>query len=394
VTVFDAIVPRTGRRRALTRAICLLAMGVLGVSCGGAPQPGDPDLSIELRWIKGYGGESRSEVETGLLWTLSFLGATLPEGAPDPLSWRDNVVTLRLDHAGIDADVLPHWERLFALMKASEEYRAMRAFDIGRFVALTLCSSNHYYSLTGADTRYERAYANHVFAPERVAIVESAVAHGNRLLEIAEGPTVPDIAFIAHEGIGSISQGTFVAKERELLDVMANGQLRFALYGADGSLKPSADRTLTAAGKPSKCLWCHETHLLSPIEGRTSLPGYGSLGAFERRIATRMEELRIARGALTSRIAFRREQDHTYAELLYMAFYEPSAERLAREWSVPVARVQEALSRLPTHAHDEFDFLGQRLYRRRDVDALAPYGVLEPPTDPREPSAYEPDLLR
>jgi hypothetical protein len=80
--------------------------------------------------------------------------------------------------------------------------------------------------------------------------------------------------------------------------------------------------------------------------------------------------------------------------LLYSAFYEPSAERVAREWSVPVARVKETLSRLPTHAHDEFDFLGQRLYRRSDIDTLAPYGVLEPPTDPREPSAYEPDLLR
>jgi hypothetical protein len=49
---------------------------------------------------------------------------------------------------------------------------------------------------------------------------------------------------------------------------------------------------------------------------------------------------------------------------------------------------------VPTHAPEEFAFLGPRLYRRTDVDPLAPYAVLEPPTDPREPSAYEPDLLR
>jgi hypothetical protein len=376
------------------RAIALLAIGLLVGSCAERPPPGDPALAIELRWIKGYDRESRTDVETGLLWSLSFLGATLPMTSPDPLSWSGNVVTLRLDLAGIDADALPHWERLLALLKASGEYQATGALDIGRFVALSLCSSNHYYALTGAEPRYERAYASRAFAPERVAVVESAVAPGNRLLEIGEGPMLADIAFVGHEGTGSLLQDTFVADERELLDIMANGQLRFALYSADGTLEPAADHTLTPAGKPSKCLWCHETHLLRPYKGRTSVPGYLPLGRFEQRIADRMEELRIARSKLVSRIDFRREQDHTYAELLYIAFYEPSAERVAREWGLPVARVEEALSRLPTHAHDELDFLGQRLYRRSDIDALAPYGVLEPPTDPREPSAYEPDLLR
>jgi hypothetical protein len=106
-----------------------------------------------------------------------------------------------------------------------------------------------------------------------------------------------------------------------------------------------------------------------------------------------MQELRLARSKLSSRIDFKRAQDHTYAELLYITFYEPSAERIAGEWNVPVAQVREALSGLPTHAHDEFDFLGPQLYRRSDVDRLTPYRVLAPPTDPREPSAYEPDFL-
>jgi hypothetical protein len=175
---------------------------------------------------------------------------------------------------------------------------------------------------------------------------------------------------------------------------MANGQLRFALYSEDGALKPAANRTLTAAGKPAKCLWCHEIALSSPFSGRTSVAGYGSLGEFERLIAQRMDALRSARSKLDSRIDFARTQDHTYAELLYISFYEPSAERIAREWNVPVGRVLEALTGLPTHAHREFAFLGAQLYRRSDIDALAPYGVLAPPTDPREPSAYEPDLLR
>ena len=382
------------RRAALPRAICLLAIALLAGSCGDTPPPGDPDFSIELRWLKSYGRESRSDVETGLLWTLSFLGAALPDEGVHPLSWRGNVLTLHLDRAGIDASSLPNWKRLLAAMKASEEYRAAGGLDIGRFVALTLCSPNHYYALTGADTRFEQAYARHTFARERAAIVESAVSHGDRLIEVAEGPTTADIAFIAHEGPGSISLGTFVVEEHEFLDVMANGQLRFALYDANGALKPAANRTLTAAGKPGKCLWCHEIALSRPFNGRTSVPGHGSLGEFERLIAQRMDSLHSARSRLDARIDFARTQDHTLAELLYISFYEPSAERIAGEWNVPVARVREALTGLPTHAHDEFDFLGARLYRRSDIDILAPYGVLAPPTDPREPSAYEPDLLR
>jgi len=372
----------------------MLSVALLAGSCSAPPPPSDPDLSIELRWIKSYSRESRSDVEVGLLWTLSFLGAALPAAGPDALSWRANVVTLRLDHAGIGPEVLPQWKRLLASLKASEEYRDMGALDVGRFVALTLCSSNHYYALTGAETSYERAYARHEFAAQHFAIVESSVSHGNRLIEAAEGSSTADIAFIAQEGGGSVSLRTFAVEEHELLDVMANGQLRFALYGADGALKPAASKSRTAAGKPAKCLWCHEIALSRPFDGRTSVPRYGSLDEFDRIIAQRTEVLRRARSRLGSRIDFARTQDHTYAELLYISFYEPSLERIAGEWNVPVAQARESLATLPTHAHEEFDFLGGRLYRRSDIDSLGPYAVLATPEDPREPSAYEPDLLR
>ena len=391
--MYERLAAHIGFRREWAPAIIVI-LALLTGSCSAPPPSSDPDLSIELRWIKSYSRESRSDVEVGLLWALSFLGARLPVDGPDPLSWRANVVTLRLDHVGIGREVLPQWKRLLASMKASEEYRDMGALDVGRFVAMTLCSSNHYYALTGAETSYERAYARRAFAPQHVAIVESSVSHGDRLIEVANGPAAADTAFIAHEGPGSISLGTFVVEEHELLDVMANGQLRFSLYGADGALKPAANSTRTAAGKPGKCLWCHEIALSRPFDGRTSVPGYVSLGDFERLIAQRMDALQSARATLDSRIDFARTQDHTYAELLYISFYEPSAERIAREWNVPVARVREALTGLPTHRHHEFDFFGDQLYRRSDIDSLAPYGVLAPPTDPREPSAYEPDLLR
>ncbi len=122
-----------GRRVALTRALCLLA----------APRCWSEAATTlrhrATRTSRSSCGGSKATavrldptVETELLWTLSFLGAALPE-SPNPLTWRGNVVTLRLDHAGIEADALPHWERLFASMKASEEYRVIGTLDIGRF---------------------------------------------------------------------------------------------------------------------------------------------------------------------------------------------------------------------------------------------------------------------
>ncbi len=255
---------------------------------------------------------------------------------------------------------------------------------------MTLCSPNHYYALTGADRRYEHAYARHAFARERVAVVESAVSHGDRLVEIAG--RVRSLSSLPTKGPAGISQDTFVAGTR-FLGVMANGQLRFALYDEGGALKVAADRALTAASTPEQVPVVPRDGAIEAIQRPNQRPRL----RLPRRIrgANCQPEGRIAGRQVEAGLADRlHAQDHTYAELLYITFYEPSTERVARERNVPVARVREMLSGLPTHAHHEFDFLGPQLYRRSDIDAMAPYGVLEPPTDPREPSAYEPDLLR
>ncbi|MDX1440486.1 MAG: hypothetical protein R3284_11345 [Rubricoccaceae bacterium] len=366
--------------------------------CGCVENGDSPDLDealvIELRWIKSYPDERRSDIETGLLWTLSFLGADLSRDEPSPISWADNLVILRLDRAGFNSESLSSWAVLISAMKASQEYAVNGSFDIGRFVALTLCSPHHYYALTGASSRYEDARARYRFDPQPVAVIESSVAYGNRLVEIPEGDSSADFAYIAHEGVGSIQQGSFRVVEHELLDLMPNGQLRFALYDLAGELKHSADDTLTAAGKPSKCLWCHETELSRPFMGRTSVSGYHSLNEFEARIAGQSEMLEAARARLRSRIDFSRKQDHTLAEFLYLGFYAPSAERVSVEWNVSVERAREILEGLPTHAHDEFPVLGAELYQRSNVDPLAPYEVIEVPKDPRESSVNEPNLLR
>jgi hypothetical protein len=92
-------------------------------------------------------------------------------------------------------------------------------------------------------------------------------------------------------------------------------------------------------------------------------------------------------------VDFRRTEDHTYAELLYLSFAEPSAARLALEWNMPEEKVQALLAGVKTHAQHERKYLGDRLYDRAEIDRFAPYQTIRVPSQTREAGGYEPNLI-
>ena len=370
-------------------AVRFLAMAALLVSCArDAGPPTDPRDVIELRWVKAYPRESKSDVETGLLWSLSLLGARLPRDAA-VVVWHGDRMTLDLAHAQVLEGTGPAWRQLVAAMKGSGEYRVHGALDVGRFLAVALGSSNHYYALTGANPHYADARARYHFESKPAAIARSAVALGNRRIEISAAHDAAQIAFVAYEGHGSLADGTFVPRELELLDTMPNGQLRFALYDLDGHLKNGASKDLTTAGKPAKCMWCHESGLQHTFIEFPGVAGFNDRREFDALVAQRRDLLLAYRDGLDTQIEYRHRQDHTYGELLYLTFEEPSRERLAAEWGVSIDRAAELLRGKPTHAHAEFAYLGRELYQRADVDNLAPYAVLRAPLSIREESGPE-----
>jgi hypothetical protein len=382
----------------------LLAVPVLsGLSaCGRADRsfaPRDPDLVIKLRWIKSYAGQSKSDVNTGLFWALSFLGAKVPVDAA-VISWDGTMVTLDLDAAGVPQASQAAWKQLLQVLKSSEESRLMGGIDIGRFVFLSLCSSHQYYALTGVAPTYAEFRARHQFAPKQVAIVESAIARGNRLIEVGKGEGIESVAFVAFEGAGSLRDHTFQKADIETLDVMENGQLRFGLYDLQGRLEEATTPALTAAGKPSKCLWCHEVNVQPPFTNVTDLEGYYSTREFNGLVANAMQVIAGYRKTLASKVDFtRRLQEHWNAEALYFSFAEPTASRLAEEWNIPIDKVKQLLAGhdLKTHPRSErldAEILGGNLYDRRDVDSLAPYAAIRGPSDMQELSSYEPNLLQ
>jgi hypothetical protein len=266
-------------------------------------------------------------------------------------------------------------------------------------VFLSLCSPYQYYALTGVSATYPEFRAKHEFADKQVAIVESAVAHGNRLIEVGKGTGINSVAFVAFEGAGSLQDRSFRKADIETLDLMENGQLRFGLYNLEGHLKAATTSALTAAGKPSKCLWCHEINLQPPFRNVTDLEGYYSTKEFKGLVADATRVMAAYRKTLASQVDFTRLQDHSNAEDLYLSFAEPTASRLAAEWNLPLERVKQLLdgNHLKTHLHSERiddGMLGDDLYNRSEVDSLAPYPVLRGPSDMREASDFEPNLLR
>jgi len=275
----------------------------------------------------------------------------------------------------------------------------MGGIDIGRFVLLSLCSPHQYYALTGISRTYQEFRARHEFEPRQVAIVESAVSHGNRLIEVGKGNSINSVAFVAYEGSGALKDRSFQKLDIETLDIMENGQLRFGIYELDGHLKETATRALTEAGKPSKCLWCHEINLQPPFKNVTDLQGYYSTKEFREFVGRARRVIASYRTTLASKVDFTRWDDHSDAEDLYLSFAEPTASRLAAEWNIPLADVKHMLEsrNLKTHSHNERigdAILGDDLYDRNDVDALAPYATIRGPSDMREASSYEPNLLQ
>jgi hypothetical protein len=390
------------RSRAIRMASVLAVVLLLGISGCNRPNqsltPKDPSLVIKLRWIKSYPGQTRSQVNTGLFWALSFLGAKLPADAA-VISWDGTTVTLDVDAAGVVEISKPAWKKFLSVLKSSDEYRLMGGIDIGRFVFLSLCSSYQYYALTGISTSYAEFRARHEFAPKQVAIIESAVAHGNRLIEVGEDADINSVVFVAFEGAGSLQDHSFQKADIETLDLMENGQLRFGLYDLEGHLKAATTPALTAAGKPSKCLWCHEINLQPPFRNVTDLDGYYSTQEFRQFVARATQIVAAYRKTLASKVDFKGLQDHSNAENLYLSFAEPTAIRLAAEWNWPLDRTKQLLAsrNLKTHPHSERiddGILGDDLYDRNEVDSLAPYATIRGPSDMREASGYEPNLLQ
>lgn len=351
---------------------------------------------IELIWHKSYSSETRNDIDTGMLWALSFLGAEWPAGSYNKtVVWlKDNRAELHLDQAGFNPSAAAALSEIILAAKSSEEYNVHGAFDLGRFVALCLLSSPNYYAITGVPKKLDDFLAGSTILNDSAAAIrKSTVSKVDRLVHMTDtNEEVNRAKFVAKEGTLDSVSSYFELEEFEVMDIMSNGQLRFAVYNKLGDLLNGSDSIYSNGGKPSKCLWCHETNINRNFIPHASHPAFVSVDEFNVRVGKWQENLLLFRSTLQTDVEFDQRQNHTFTELLYIGFMEPSADRLASEWGMEKIEVETLLSSIPKHDHDEFNFMTD-LYHRRDVEDFAPFKSLRVSDDARELTNFEADLI-
>lgn len=369
-------------------AFMLLCMVVAAINCAQpAAKASQPDHTLRLKWIKAYPDEHWPQVREGLRWTFSFLGAALPQGCFDKVVPVNDSAAFTLDFSqlGFSLQALEAIDSVLVKIKSSESYRAKNYMDLSRLVVMLTGESENYYAITGAEKTLNGFIGKHnLQKPLQFGVTRSSVATHHRLVEFnGDTSNVLNFAFLAVESEGDLEKGTFSASVFEAFDIMPNGQLRFAVYDAKGNRIAGSPKHLGEAGKPAKCLWCHEIQISPLFVPNVAVKGMLSDEEFEFWRSAFQRNLDRYRSTLNDDIDYTLTKDHTYMEMLYISFMEPSLLRLGNEWGIPVVDAEKRMGASPDHVYEEFPQMG-RLYYRYYADSVAGGSELKVPVSVRE----------
>ena len=352
--------------------------------------------TIVINYTLNYETDSWHKNKTGLLWALSYLGAELPKASfESSIKWIDTTTfKLSFDKLGFNSKALNAIQQLTDSIKQTEQYQKNGHIDLAQFVVLTIGSSWHYYAITGFPKNYQTYLNEHNFSnAKQFPITNSTVSKHHRLIKFMISDSILKTVFIADEGTGNLRDGNFEVQFHEVMDVMPNGQLRFAIYNAQNNLVADSPKSFGEAGKPAKCIWCHEI-VFQPLFVETdSLFGEINPREFQHIIEKQNFVLKAYREKLKSDIDFNKTQDHSFMELLYISYMEPSIKKLSKEWNIEEARIKVLFKDEITHHHNEFDFLNN-IYFRNNIEKHSPYQFIQVSEDVREPSGYEPNFIK
>ena len=349
---------------------CILSLVLLSCSNNKYSTLNETDSLINLKWNKAYPDDTINKSLIGLKWALSYCGAILPSST-NGIIVSENTITIDLKNIGFTETAYQKLLTLSDKIKASPKYKITSSVDLGRYVTLLIGASEHYYEITGIPSTLNELVSNYELLPTKGYINNSMIASNHRLIQFSKQNGFNQL-YISTE-LDSIS-GKIL--EYETIEIIPNGQLRFGIFDEKGKRILAANSKHTAAGKPAKCIWCHESVYNPLFSKQKNVENYLTQHELQNQIKSDNEMLQKRRSKLQSEINYNNKQDHVYTELLYISFMEPSAERLSLEWNVPINEVKMKLYGLQTHIYEEFPFLGN-LYHRNEIEKLAPFKSLK-----------------
>ncbi len=341
---------------------------------------------ISLNWNKAYSDDSIQKSVIGLQWAYSYIGATLPNSTIG-IKTENNVIKINLDALGFSNHTKENLETLHEVLKNTEEYQVTQGIDLGRYVSLLLGASEHYYEFTQVPYSLSDLISEYDINEDRGYVNQSGVSFEHRIIAFSDQNGF-DQLFVCSE----TDPKTNEIIEYETVDLMPNGQLRFGIYNKDGFRINNTDPTHSNAGKPAKCMWCHESKIQPLFSKQEDVEGFIPYLEFKDQLEQFKETHQNLQEGLVDGVNYQETQQHTLTELVYISFMEPSAERLSLEWNISISEVENLLSSLDTHPHEEFVFLGD-LYDRAEVEKFAPYSSLEVSSSVREASILEVNYL-
>ena len=364
----------------------IISIYLIVCSCASESTTKNTDSNIiNLKWNKSYPKDSLERNTTGFKWALSFLGSNIAlDTTLTGLTYTKDMIQLDVSNSGFTEKAIPHLQELNRVIQNSEEYQKKGHIDIGRYVALTIGSSNHYYKIAGIPLQLFELKSQYTFDTLIAYINNSSVSHIDREIQYSIKNQPNKLVYISAEK----DTITGEIQEYETVELMENGLSRFALYDMQGNLKMAGDRKVTRAGKPAKCMWCHESGIQPISIKQIDIENHTDPKDFLDSLKRYRRELKIYQDRVWQDSFIKKRRSHTEMEIAYIKFMEPSIEQLTNEWQMTKEEVQKKVAHLKSHRHHEFDFLGD-LYHRKDVDSLAPFQVLEVPEYIREGSSNE-----
>lgn len=333
---------------------------------------GDTSSGLPVRWVP-TAGESWEDALDGLWWSLAGLGAHPQAAALADIEHDATGVrfTLQLDHLGLEEDAQGALEEGLAPLQRSRIELGLPYVELGRMLQRTLYEPWVYYAVTGACSDLDSWSVRLPDTAPVVAITDSMLTDGDRLLRFAPEPTAAaGIAWAADEGDGSLTAGTFRSRATEVLDVMPNGRFRYAVYDASGALTPAVDAAHSPAGQPGRCMWCHENHLMTTVV-QPEVAGHLGFEDFAAEVAAQQGLTESFRDDVGGLVDWDTHAVHTWGEVLVEGFLQAPTARLAAEWSVEPGRVEAWMEESGVSSVDNEEYPEwQTVWARGDADAV------------------------